>query len=453
MSRPAPFFIYRPPEGAGAPETGGIILSAHERRWCAANQTTLRIAQGLAEGLSMDEIAADLAGRFDLPGETAKGDVRYVADYLTEHRFLPGTAPCRIRSPALQSVYLHLTARCNLACPHCYVAGGAQEDLPASLVLRTIDELREIGGDSVTLSGGEPLLHPEIRRILRYAALRVQVQILSNGTLIDEDWAAFLAGEVHPAIQISLDGSRKEIHDPIRGLGNFTRTLKAVELLQEAGLAGQISFATTIMQPNRHDIKDIIGLAQALGVPRVRFLPLRRIGRAEERWDTVGQGLRLNDYEEFFDYAAGLAGLSRPSLEVSCGLSGFLLEMPEAGSADDFWCPVGRQLTIGIDGEVFPCVLMMRQEFSLGNAFQASLAAMMRSETMVRTVKALAERREKIEKCAACPWRNLCQAGCMGQALDGAGTVWDPDLFCDYRQQAYRQAFHKILADFGRPRP
>ena len=58
---------------------------------------------------------------------------------------------------------------------------------------------------------------------------------------------------------------------------------------------------------------------------------------------------------------------------------------------------------------------------------------------------ALVERRQKIEKCAACTWRNLCQAGCMGQALDNKGTIWDTDDFCDYRKRAYKEAFDRIL--------
>jgi len=60
--------------------------------------------------------------------------------------------------------------------------------------------------------------------------------------------------------------------------------------------------------------------------------------------------------------------------------------------------------------------------------------------------RALAERRSKIQECAACTWRNLCQAGCMGLALDNKGTIWDTDDFCDYRKRAYKEAFDKILS-------
>jgi sulfatase maturation enzyme AslB (radical SAM superfamily) len=64
---------------------------------------------------------------------------------------------------------------------------------------------------------------------------------------------------------------------------------------------------------------------------------------------------------------------------------------------------------------------------------------------MAGACSALNQRRRRISECAACNWRNLCQAGCMGQALDHRGTIWDRDDFCFYRQDAYRDAFDGIL--------
>jgi uncharacterized protein len=314
-----------------------------------------------------------------------------------------------------------------------------------------VDELKDAGGSRVTLSGGEPLLHPEIRGILRYAASKARVQILSNGTLLDRDWASFLAQEVNPDIQLSLDGSRPEIHDRLRGRGSFAATVKAVTLLQEAGLAGQITLAATIMRPNLKDLPEIIRLAQALGVAQVRFLPVRRVGRAHQCWEAIGD-LKLEEYEAFFDHAAGLRGDNRPTLEVNCGLSGFIMGMPGAGSENDNWCPVGRSLIVGIQGDAYPCVLMMREEFKLGNVVHHSLAGMMQGESMAGTVKSLTERRLKLASCAVCHWRNLCQGGCMGQALDETGTIWNTDVFCTYRKRAYQRAFDRILENFGQER-
>ena len=64
---------------------------------------------------------------------------------------------------------------------------------------------------------------------------------------------------------------------------------------------------------------------------------------------------------------------------------------------------------------------------------------------MAGACSALSQRRREITECAACHWRNLCQAGCMGQALDHRGSIWERDDFCSYRQEAYREAFDCIL--------
>ncbi|MDY6974503.1 MAG: SPASM domain-containing protein, partial [Thermodesulfobacteriota bacterium] len=285
---------------------------------------------------------------------------------------------------------------------------------------------------------------PDIREILGYTAPRLGIRLLTNGSFIDREWAAFLA-DMDIFIQLSIDGSGRKIHDTIRGKGHFDQSLKALEYLQEAGLGDRINFSTTIMEQNLLDLSCIISLAERLGVPHVRFLPLRRCGRAREEWDSVGVGISEADCERFFGEASHLQKKGKASVEISCGLSGFLLKMPEAASGDNIWCPVGRKLVIGVNGDVFPCVLMMRNEFRLGNALDDSLVDTMQSNGMKTVCRALADRRVRIEKCSKCNYRNLCQAGCMGQALDEKGTIWATDRFCDYRRKAYKDAFDKIL--------
>jgi uncharacterized protein len=313
------------------------------------------------------------------------------------------------------------------------------------LVLRLIDELASNGAHSVSLSGGEPLLHPEIKKILKYAAPKIRIRLLTNGTLIDREWAAFLA-DMDISVQVSVDGSRREIHDVIRGEGNFEKSLRAIEHLQEAGLGKRINLSTTIMRQNFHDLKDVISLAESLKVPLVRFLPLRRAGSAKARWDSIGSQIGAKDHEQFYGYVSDLQIRQGSSVEITCGLAGFLLRVPEAFSADDTWCPVGRELIVDTNGDTYPCVLMMREMFKLGNVFHDGLTKIIQSHKMTLVCEALSERRMKIEKCASCLWRNLCQAGCMGLALDRKGTIWDTDDACDYRKMAYQEAFDKILA-------
>lgn len=440
------FHTYPPPSPGDPSDTSYILFHGAEPRWLAANRTTLEIARSLDRGEAIEDAAGLLVERYGLSPDAARQDVIRVAELLTWEHFL-GRKPSATasRSPTLNSVFFHLTGLCNLACLHCYLPRpGEDRHLPAELVVKLIDEVVENGGHGVTLSGGEPLLHPEIEKILEHAARRTQVRLLTNGILIDGEWAARLS-DMNVTVQVSVEGSREEIHDRIRGKHSFEKVMKAIDLLQEAGLGERLHLSTTIMKQNLPDLSEIISLAERRNVALVRFLPLRRLGRGAEQWEAIGSGVAVGDHEEFYRYAWDLLTKQRRTTEISCGLSGFLLKMPDSCSADNIWCSVGRMLVVGTGGDVYPCVLLMDDEFHLGNAFREDLMSMVLSEKMADICRILSERRLRIEKCAACFWRNFCQAGCMGQALEHTGTVWDTDDFCAYRDRAYEEAFGQIL--------
>jgi radical SAM protein with 4Fe4S-binding SPASM domain len=448
LSEPSSFFTYSSSISEEMEEKAHVLLHPYEPRWMVVNDTGLEIAGFLDKGESVDDVAGRLSLKYGISAEKAKQDISFVSERLTQQHFLNGktTRPTE-RSPALKTVFFHLTSRCNLSCPHCYVScpdKNANQDLPSSLVLRLIDELANKGGQLATFSGGEPLLHPEIKKILKYTASKVGIRLLTNGTLIDREWAAFLA-DMDISIQISLDGSKKPIHDTVRGEGSFDKAIRAVEYLQTVGLQERIVLSTTVMRQNIQDLRKIITLAERLDIPFVRFLPLRKIGRARLQWDSIGSGIGVKEYEQFYQYTADLQTNRHCSVEISCGLSGVLLKLPNEFSGDDIWCPIGRQLTVGVNGDAYPCVLMMNEEFRLGNVFQDSLSRMIQSKRMESVCKALSDRRVKIKKCEPCHWRNLCQGGCMGLALDHKEIIWDTDDFCDYRKRAYQELFDKIL--------
>jgi radical SAM protein with 4Fe4S-binding SPASM domain len=442
------FFTYSPCETGREGGDAHILFHATESKWVKVNDTGLEIARRLEQGASVQDVVFHLWKRYRIADDIARRQVEQVRAQLAAHGFLkPGVVSKPSRSPRLNSIFLHLTNRCNLACVHCYTGNSLEcptKDLPAPLLFRMLAELTDHGGTSVTLSGGEPLLHPNIKEILRRAGTRLDINMLTNGTLIDREWAEFLS-DIGVYVQISVDGSCEQIHDRIRGKGSFKKTIDGLNYLQRSGLGDRLNFSTTVMNQNLDDLIKIITLARRLGVPLVRFLPLRRKGTAQSTWQTVGSGLSTKEYARFYDDTHRLHATVGTEIEISCGLSGFLLKMPKDSGKDDIWCPVGCRVVVDFNGDAYPCVLMMEDEFRLGNVFHNSLEEIIQSDAMAGVCRVLVERRRKIEKCAGCTWRNLCQAGCMGQALDNKGTIWDTDDFCDYRKRAYKEAFDRIL--------
>ena len=297
------------------------------------------------------------------------------------------------------------------------------------------------GGNYLVLSGGEPLLYPGLKTVLERVDRRIPTQICSNGILIDEAWARYLAAIPDFRIQISLDGPTAAVHDAIRGPGAFEGALRGIRHLKAAGMGDRILIAATIQGLNHHLIPEIIQLAEDLGVPRLRLLPLKKKGRALETLTSTGQGLDLPTYEAIFDRVLQVPSVLPKNVNVSCGLNGFSL-MPDGERGG---CTVGSQLVITPSGEVYPCVSLIRNDCRIGDVNESSLQAIVEGTRMAKLHEAKLTRKDTIPACKACQWQTMCESGCMAEALEETGTLWEVDSLCDYRQRAYSRAFDFIL--------
>jgi sulfatase maturation enzyme AslB (radical SAM superfamily) len=197
---------------------------------------------------------------------------------------------------ALDTVWFQLTGTvCNIACLHCFVSCGPQETrvpmMSAADVRRFLDEAAELGAREYYFTGGEPMLHPEFWSLCE-AALEVgPLTVLSNGLLIDDDAAArarqlFDAARYSFDLRVSLDGMTAEENDPVRGRGTFDQIGRGIARLAARGLSPTLTVvehAQGMAQSERRSA--FLAFARELGLtrPRVKFLPLLRMGREERR--------------------------------------------------------------------------------------------------------------------------------------------------------------------------
>lgn len=425
---------------------GGILLHGERPDWVYLNPTALEIVELRRAGLPVREISRRLAARHGIGPTKVETDVRKTLARLAAEGFELRRPTSLRRAPRLKDLFVHITERCNLACRHCYYACSPSRtlDLPADRLIEIVSEHADLGGREISLSGGEPFLHPDFKRILSAAAPRLQVKIATNGVLIDDAWAAFLA-PFHPRIQISLDGPDARTHDAIRGKGAFAGALRAIERLQKAGLGDGLSLAATMQDGNAGRLDDIIRLTRRLGIPGLRFLPLRRAGRAGDKWGRVGARTPDRIGEDLYAHIRATYDPREKALSVTCGVGGFIPHRPTRDGGDGFWCPVGSYLSIAADGSVHPCVLLMEDRFLLGNILNSSLKKILDSRAMNGVCRTLADRRKKIPKCARCRWRSFCQAGCMALAYEKSGTLYAADRLCAFRKRLYAEAFGRIL--------
>ncbi|HZI89846.1 MAG TPA: radical SAM protein, partial [Candidatus Polarisedimenticolia bacterium] len=197
---------------------------------------------------------------------------------------------------SLDTVWIQITGTlCNIACRHCFVSAGPKSTSLAVMsraqVESALEEARDLGARDAYFTGGEPFLHPEIRALIDFTLERMPLTILTNATLIDDDLASWIGARFASSrysfdLRVSLDGATGETNDRVRGRGVYRDVVEALRRLAREG----VSPVVTVVE---HE--DALKAAEArvafteflrgigLSRPRVKFLPLLRLGREEGR--------------------------------------------------------------------------------------------------------------------------------------------------------------------------
>ncbi len=205
------------------------------------------------------------------------------------------------RNPPGPVVIWNLIRRCNLTCKHCYSI-SADKDFPGELstaeVCTVMDDLRAFRVPVLILSGGEPLLRPDIFDIARRAKeMGFYVGLSSNGTLIDKNNIDAIAAVGFDYVGVSLDGLN-ETHDRFRRKeGAFDASLAGIRLCIDAGIKVGLRF--TLTQDNAHDLPGLLKLMEEEKVEKFYLSHLNYGGRgnrnrkADAHFATTRQAMDL----------------------------------------------------------------------------------------------------------------------------------------------------------------
>ena len=178
-------------------------------------------------------------------------------------------------------VIWNLTRRCNLTCRHCY-ALSADHAYPGELstdeIATVMDDLRAFRVPFLILSGGEPLLRPDLFEIAAHARARgLRMGLSSNGTRIDETVADRIAEAGFDYVGISLDGLAAT-HDRFRRQeGAFDASLQALRWLRERHV--KLGLRYTMTAQNAHDFPALLQLMRDEGIEKFYFSHLNYAGR------------------------------------------------------------------------------------------------------------------------------------------------------------------------------
>lgn len=315
---------------------------------------------------------------------------------------------------------------CNMECRYCYYL-GASDLFPNSESFRMSDDILETyiqqyvsssSGHDVTFvwHGGEPTLTGldffrkviELQKIYLPEGWNCWNNLQTNGTLLDEEWCAFLADN-HFDVGLSIDGPQW-LHDKYRkdrqGNGTWQRAFDAVRRLQSHGI--QPDLLCTVTSDSARDPVAVYRALRELGTGWIQFIPIvKRTPDGEVTSESVtgeayGRFLTsIFDQWLYNDYNR---------LNVQFFAEMFLVQSGGAPTVCWMAPTCGRVLILEHDGSVYSCDHFVNREHRIGNIIDSALASLIDSPEQ----RYFGENKQKSlpKQCLSCRWLNMCNGLC-----------------------------------------
>jgi len=268
----------------------------------------------------------------------------------------------RRRARLPYSVYLAVTDACPFRCPHCSYGRRRGGVLTREKLLAVIGEVKALGTATLGLTGGEPLLRPDLEDLIAAAGPEMATVLFTTGHGLDAARARRLAEAGVTNVTVGIESSDPAEHDRVRGReGSFGETEAAVAACVAAGVYVALSTVAAREKLRDGSLDDLYRLAQAWGARELRLLPPVATGAWAGRPDVM-----LTPEER-----AAVVRFHREHNRQRGGPT--VAALPFLESAEMFGCGAGyHHLFIDASGEVCPCDLT---PLAFGNVAEEPLAA------------------------------------------------------------------------------
>jgi len=371
----------------------------------------------------------------------------------------------------LNYLFWECTQRCNLACRHCgsdCFTSAKDQDMPLEDFLKALDTIPNPGHSekqpasgsqqpesfnqksgrgkagsqrfntrrlTVVLTGGEPLLRPDIDRIGKEIRRRGHYwSMVSNGFFYTEEMHRRLMAAGMNALTISLDGIG-DVHNWMRG--NPKSYDNAIRAISIAAKERRLDFdvVTCVNKRNLPQMEEIYSTLLSLGVKRWRIFTIIPIGRATQEPDLHLSNQEMVQLMDFIaakrskpkhsptpanihntnipanDAKTGANSSGRPAyMEVTFSCEGYLGKYEEKVRPVRFFCHAGINIaSVLIDGSICACPNIDRELFSQGNIYRDNLYEVWENKFQVFRNRNWAKK----GICSRCPQFKNCLGGGM----------------------------------------
>lgn len=269
-----------------------LFLDPDTPNWIVTDKKGGRIVNDIKEGKTFGKMMYDYANDYDIDHTRSWLEIDTFLKDLMRCKFA-SSEPIKkidytgriehIHSYKLNELWIHTNNSCNLTCSHCLVNSSPYGDkgLSTEAIKGVIDEAVILGTNRFYFTGGEPFMRKDIFELIDYVCHHKEsgLIILTNGTLLNGETIERLqrCNKKLLNIQISLDGSRPEINDPLRGKGSFDMIVEGIKNIVEAGYSPTVT--TVVTNSNIEDIQEITKLLAQFGVKTHHLLWAHKRGR------------------------------------------------------------------------------------------------------------------------------------------------------------------------------
>ena len=428
------FITVKQPDYIEQRENLYLMIWRDSPHWMVADKDVLDVIQ-LSDGTrSLSDITRHLHG-------SSVQEVKALLKALTKAGLVDPKEVHQpvVVEPILENITINVTRSCNLRCTHCFVPNGTS--IPSTLDIANIRKFIEEGSANISpnlnfaILGGEPLLEKEkTLDIAKFGFdLGAEVIVSTNGLLIDDVFAQ-KAKELKLAVQVSLEGSTPELNDPIRGNGCFNKAVRGIQTLVANGTYSLISMVVT--KTNLSDMPAFYLLGRNMGVNEIRFIEMRRMGRALEGViEPVSSATLVKAIHRLFsDYPEARKYVMRDHFSVMKYLC--------ARSNKRAYCGAGlKTILIDANGEVYPCPNHAKPEFSCGNIAKQTFQEIWLESDRLNGLRSTYNIDQINDQCSKCAIKYWCLGGCRGETYENTGNLRAVGTGCESLREGIIEVF------------
>ena len=331
----------------------------------------------------------------------------------------------------VDTLYLEITDRCNYSCKYCYNRSCASNGhfLSDGAFQKAVTCFTHWGLKTITYSGGEPLLHPELKKFLNYGYNHDIIQlIITNGSMLNDAWCDYIR-ENGALLQLTMDGSSETINDYTRGKGAYIATIAALERARCYGISDRLIIRYNISHSNQTDIDSFIQFISNYKVRRIEFSLVMPNGRGQE-FECID---RIMDVELIREIDQRIAQIS-----ASEGVRVSLIN-----SSISLACPIklGRNgLRVKLDsmGNVYPCQSLFGTEYAVCNVNDDDFDHDFFAKQFDEYARRLDDINYVCKDCLQCHYAKICSGSCIADTVAYVQMGMNRRL-CSVRRAACRK--------------